>query len=301
MYNRQQIKKNAKLVLKRSYWTCFLVSLLAAILTGNIRITYKQTYTVSPDSVSSADQEALSQLAGSGQVSYSAWLHTVWNYLTGSNFSKYLLISMAAAIVLSLITEFFIRTPVRLGHARFYIATREQLNPVDFSYAFYGFKYNYFKKAWAYFSTRIIIWLWGLLAAIPYVLSLVLTYMRNEDMWMNLALLTLPLLIPSIIKSYQYKMVPYILSNNSNIGGKRARELSTAITKGNKWKLFFLDLSFIGWILLGVLACFVGILFVLPYINAARAEAYTCLKAEAMQTKGVSSDEELPSLIGAAT
>ena len=43
---------------------------------------------------------------------------------------------------------------------------------------------------------------------------------------------------------------------------------------GNKWKLFVLDLSFIGWYIVGMLACGIGTLWVVPYNEAARAEFY---------------------------
>ena len=53
--------------------------------------------------------------------------------------------------------------------------------------------------------------------------------------------------IPGIIKSYEYRMIPYILSENPNISRKRAFEISKQMMKGNKWDTFVLDLSFIGW------------------------------------------------------
>ena len=71
------------------------------------------------------------------------------------------------------------------------------------------------------------------------------------------------------------------------------------MTDGNKWNMFVFDLSFIGWFILGALCCGIGILFVMPYYEAARAEAFTCLKAELIQQKAKSGDAELPSLAGA--
>lgn len=100
------------------------------------------------------------------------------------------------------------------------------------------------------------------------------------------------LIIPGIIASYAYRMVPYILADNPNIGYKRALELSTQMTKGNKWGIFVLDLSFIGWVILGILALFIGVLFVLPYINATNAELYFILRQNALDN-GLCSREEL--------
>ena len=96
-----------------------------------------------------------------------------------------------------------------------------------------------------------------------------------------LFLWTLLLIIPGIIKGYAYRMVPYILADNPNIGAARAIELSDQMTKGEKLDIFVLDLSFLGWILLGSLACGIGVLFVNPYVEATNAELYAALKDKA--------------------
>ena len=94
---------------------------------------------------------------------------------------------------------------------------------------------------------------------------------------------TLLLIIPGIIKAYAYSMVPYILGDNPNIGAKRAIELSNEMTYGQKFDMFVLDLSFIGWYLLGALALGIGTLFVLPYYNATHAELYLVLRQRALE------------------
>lgn len=100
------------------------------------------------------------------------------------------------------------------------------------------------------------------------------------------------LIIPGIVKAYAYSMVPYILADNPNIGYKRALQLSMQMTSGHKFKIFILSLSFIGWLLLGVLALLIGVLFVMPYINATFAELYLVLRQNALDM-GLCSKEEL--------
>jgi uncharacterized membrane protein len=73
---------------------------------------------------------------------------------------------------------------------------------------------------------------------------------------------------------------------------KRALELSTRMTDGEKFSIFVLDLSFIGWYLLGMLAFLVGVLFVMPYQNATEAELYIILRENAIQN-GWCKPEEL--------
>ena len=62
-----------------------------------------------------------------------------------------------------------------------------------------------------------------------------------------IALWTLLLVIPGIIKSYEYRMVPYLLGNDPEMDYKTALEMSKNMMNGQKWDAFVLDLSFIGW------------------------------------------------------
>ncbi len=100
------------------------------------------------------------------------------------------------------------------------------------------------------------------------------------------------LIIPGIVKAYAYEMVPYILADNPNIGSKRAIALSKNMTQGWKGAMFVLDLSFLGWYLLGTLALFIGVLFVHPYMNATKAQLYLSLRQNALDM-GMCSYEEL--------
>jgi uncharacterized membrane protein len=53
-----------------------------------------------------------------------------------------------------------------------------------------------------------------------------------------------------------------------------AIDQSKAMMKGNKWKLFCLGWRFFGWILLGILTCGIGLLWVLPYLQTSMARFY---------------------------
>ena len=94
------------------------------------------------------------------------------------------------------------------------------------------------------------------------------------------ALWSLLFVVPGIIKAYSYSMAPYILQDDPSLGWEKSLEESKIAMRGNKWQLFCLDLSFIGWYLLGALAFGVGILFVIPYHYLARSNFYMALKAK---------------------
>ena len=85
--------------------------------------------------------------------------------------------------------------------------------------------------------------------------------------------------VGGIIKHYEYILIPYILAENPRIGRKDAFFLSRQLMRHNKWRMFRLDLSFLGWRILSVLTLgALDFLFVLPYVAGCRAELYACLR-----------------------
>lgn len=100
-----------------------------------------------------------------------------------------------------------------------------------------------------------------------------------------LFLWTLLLVIPGIVKGYSYRMVPYIIAENPNIGAEQAITLSRKMMDGHKADAFVLDLSFLGWYILGFIAFVVGTLFVNPYYDATDAQLYLALKKIALQNQ----------------
>lgn len=93
---------------------------------------------------------------------------------------------------------------------------------------------------------------------------------------------SLLLVIPGIIKSYEYLMVPYILAENPAMDQKEAFAISKRMMDGQKWKAFVLELSFLGWELLTVFTCgLLGIFYVSPYRRATYAELYLYNKIQA--------------------
>lgn len=81
------------------------------------------------------------------------------------------------------------------------------------------------------------------------------------------------------IKHYEYSMIPYILAENPNIKTKDVFKLSKQISNGYKFKMFKIDLSFMGWNLLNILTLgFLDIFFLLAYKECVYAEVYMKLR-----------------------
>lgn len=81
-------------------------------------------------------------------------------------------------------------------------------------------------------------------------------------------------LILLIVKGYYYCLSPYLLYDNPNMTGKEIVELSESLMKNQRGNLFVLQLSFIGWAILSIFTCGIGILFLIPYINFAEVAFY---------------------------
>lgn len=163
-------------------------------------------------------------------------------------------ITFITLIVIILAFRIFIGYSLEVGGTKYFVQSAQYKdNKKCFRYGFDGQNYTGIIKTML--LTDIFIFLWSLL-----------------------------LIIPGIIKSYSYKMVPYILADNPNIGVKKAISLSNDMTMGHKFDMFVLDLSFIGWYLLGIFAFGIGVFFVMPYENATSAELYLVLRKNALES-----------------
>ena len=116
-------------------------------------------------------------------------------------------------------------------------------------------------------------------------------FLKNQDNYMNtvktlfcrdlyIVLWSLLFIIPGIVKAYEYRMIPYILCDNPELSKEEAFAKSKAMMKGNKFKAFLLDLSFIGWDILSVFTFgLLSTFYVAPYKLSTRAALYKELAA----------------------
>lgn len=98
---------------------------------------------------------------------------------------------------------------------------------------------------------------------------------------MNLytALWSVLFIIPGIVKSYEYRMIPYLLAEKPEMDKTEAFKTSKSMMDGNKWNAFVLDLSFILWDILGIITLgLVEVFWVGPYKLLTGAALYDALK-----------------------
>ena len=225
MWNRQQVKEQAKQIMKRNYWKMFVVTLIASILTGEKTTIIERVQDFTSNNLSYDSQP----------IFYS------------SNFELIFYSFISIASILGILYTIFIGNVIVVGKNGYFIKNHDE-NP-GLGEIFKGFKGNYLNVVKIMFLMDLKTLLWLLL-----------------------------FIIPGFVKAYEYSMIPYLLAENPNLSADEAFSLSKQMTTGQKMDLFVLDLSFIGWIILGLICCGIGILFVLPYPEATRAEVYLNLK-----------------------
>jgi len=95
-----------------------------------------------------------------------------------------------------------------------------------------------------------------------------------------LVLLYFSLLIPALIVQIMLSQIFFILADKPETSGLNAVKESYHMMKGYKWKYFTLMLRFIGWGILSVFTCFIGLLFLVPYMQTSFALFYDDLKGD---------------------
>ena len=95
---------------------------------------------------------------------------------------------------------------------------------------------------------------------------------------------TLLFIIPGIIKAIAYSQMYYIIVEYKDVSVTKAMRISMEITKGHKWDLFVMYLSFIGWDILSFITFGILQLWLLPYKNMTYINAYHSLVKEAIES-----------------
>ena len=149
---------------------------------------------------------------------------------------------------IAILFDIFIINPIELGCNRFFLRNLDE--PAGISNVVFAFDNGFKNIVKTLFFRDLYIVLWTML-----------------------------FIIPGIIKSYEYRMIPYLLADNPNMTKEQAFAESKRMMTGNKWKAFVLDLSFIGWEILSIFTCgILSIFYVNPYIFSTNAALYEALK-----------------------
>lgn len=284
MWTRRELKTKAKKSFNKNYWKTVIVSLILAVIVGGATaagagagskkttdkkevsvettVTDSESLSDSITQVISGDTSDESQAVTKDFVDelMPASVDNVASTSDAFNFPaelKAILIVIAVitafvAFVLSIALVAFLINPLEVGCKRFF--SRNLNQKANVSEITYAFDNNYLTIVKTTFLRDVYTLLWALL-----------------------------LVIPGIIKAYEYRMIPYILADHPEMTSKEAFAKSKQLMKGQKWNAFVLDLSFIGWEILSLLTVrILGVFFVDPYRNMTNAALYEKLEYGAL-------------------
>lgn len=147
-----------------------------------------------------------------------------------------------------------------IAFAKFFLDMRNK-NPIEFQD----------------FLNALSLWLKGILSHLWFMLWIIL--------WSFL------FFIPGIIKAFSYSQMKYILAEFPDVSIPEAMKISIKITKGYKWDLFIMYLSFLGWMILSSLTFGIGFLWLFPYMNLSFANAYKFLLGNALNKNRITMEE----------
>lgn len=260
-WTRKELKAKGHLAFMRNYWKCVLIALILSIISGcNACATpigggnssvhedqFEYRYEFSNAETKLPEEGLMASLSNDFDFPFSTF-KTISLATVGALLAITFATAMFCLVIYALIGT-FIFNPFHVGGCHFFLEN-SFVNTARFRLIIYGFKTNYKNNVLTMFLRSLYTYLWSLL-----------------------------FIIPGIIKSYEYFMVPYILADHPELKSNEVFELSKKMMNGQKWNTFVLQLSFIGWHLLNMITFgLLGLVYVNPYIHATNAELYLKLK-----------------------
>ncbi len=164
----------------------------------------------------------------------------------GAVLDNYFLLSAIKTI--SGAISFFMLPVISIGYSRISLNLLED-KPIDKSILFEYLPTHFGKALGANILVGVYVLLWSLL-----------------------------LIIPGVMAAYSYSLVSYIMADNPDISIEAALSESKTLMEGNRMRLFLLDLSFIGWLLLSAFTFGLAALFIAPYYHTTVAAFYKEIK-----------------------
>ena len=265
MWTRKSVKQKGKKAFFGNFWKCVLVAIILCIAVGtassgfssgsSFSTTFTNIIHSARDNDSSSDRTitVADEDGTSHQVTFDIDLADPAS-VDQDEINLFLGILIVGTVIYLIITVFalafkyLLMIPFEYGCRKFFRKNLDE--PAKLSNIVYVFDSHYKNIVKTAFLTDLFIYLWSLL-----------------------------FIVPGIIKAYQYRLVPYIMSENPNMSFRDAQAESARLMKGNKWKSFVLDLSFIGWDILSLFTWgILDIFFVGPYKASTDAALYESIK-----------------------
>ncbi len=285
MWNRVLLKERAKDAFKSNYWKCVLVALvLSLVVGGGSSFGTSFNYGRSLDSTDEITDNFDDYNSGfDTDDSYTEnWkieefedIEDIQNDLESnpdvmSVIFVVVLIVVLIAVAIGLLIYCLLLAPLEVGCRKFFLENSEGRGQ-DVGLMGFGFKSDYKNVVKVQFFRGLYTFLWSLL-----------------------------FVIPGVIKSYEYFLVPYLLAENPGMDKNEALETSKKLMYGNKMDTFTLELSFILWHFASAFTLgLAGLFWVNPYVYATEAELYRVFSGKAIGTENPTQEQvDLAKLYG---
>lgn len=142
---------------------------------------------------------------------------------------------------------------------------------------FYGFTHRPDRTLGA----AVILYLIGLACMLPYLIL-----MGLYDATANLPFGVIGLAagvaggIIAVILMLGYSQVYYLLADREDLTAIETLRTSKEMMAGHKARYFYLTISFFGWLLLSIFSCYIGLLWLIPYMEMTMTTFYQNLTCE---------------------
>ncbi len=263
MWTRRELKERAKFNMHHTYWRNFLAALILTLtvaMTGGLsqafphmplpggrdaHFEFYQNGQGHDFSFEGTDPGRAMKEFTEGMDGVLRGISPVFPFVAG------VLVAVLAALgIVKVLLAIFLFKPLEVGAQRFFVVNSAQPGQTEPAEIAYPFGHGYLNVVLTMFLKELYIFLWSLL-----------------------------LIIPGVVKSYSYRLVPYILAEEPGMDRREAFRLSRSMMDGHKWEAFILDLSFILWELLDVFTLgLLDLFYVNPYRAATNAEFYITLR-----------------------
>lgn len=282
MWTCAELKSRAKSILARTYWTDVVAVLIYIGIAVGVsiacRILLNIILTVTSFSVLLPDIWSY----------YPKGFGYNYGYLNGF-FIEAVSFSGILMTIIELAASIFLLNPLMVGLYRFFVVGRQRIS--TYETVFFAFKHVSYPKI---VVSALWLMLFSMLWAIPAYVSIILLallpflgigFYLKLGLTVVLSIILVGSTVLLVYKLVSYSMTLFILSDSPAIGYQRALKLSIQMTRGHVLHIVGLGLSFIGWILLLPLTCFIGIIFLWPYICATFTELYARLRDNALRAR----------------
>ena len=257
--DRKELKQAGKNLFQKNYWYSVLVAFLMAFTgTGN---TPSFNFSFNVNTETNSDNPF-------GVNNFETILEAFKDSFEGIVETPFFIIMIAtilSVVAMSCVLAYFIFASFRCGGIRYFLKARKN-QPAEIKEVFENLRdKTNFNIAKVTFSRDISIFLWMLV-----------------------------FFIPGIIKSYEYWAIDYILAVRPDINKDEAKRLSKILMDGNKWNVFELSISFLGWDLLTIFTMgLLNIFYVNPYKQATFVEFFSEIRLQAL-AKGTITLNDIP-------